>query len=60
MTVKEPGEKAEQFILVGAKEADPRQRKVSNDSPIGRALLGKRVGDRAKVETPAGRLRLRF
>jgi transcription elongation factor GreA len=54
VTVREPGEAEEVFTLVGAKEADPRSRKVSNESPIGRALLGKRVGDKVKVETPGG------
>jgi transcription elongation factor GreA len=54
VTVREPGEEPEVFTLVGAKEADPRSRKVSNESPIGRALLGKRVGDKVKVETPGG------
>jgi transcription elongation factor GreA len=54
VTVREPGEDEEVFTLVGAKEADPRSRKVSNESPIGRALLGKRVGDKVKVETPGG------
>ena len=54
VTVREPGEDPEVFTLVGAKEADPRSRKVSNESPIGRALLGRRVGDKVKVETPGG------
>ena len=54
VTVQEKGEAPEVFTLVGAKEADPRQRKVSNESPIGRALLGRRVGEVAKVETPGG------
>jgi transcription elongation factor GreA len=56
VTVREPGEEPEVFSLVGAKEADPRNRKISNESPIGRALLGKRVGERAKAETPGGTL----
>jgi transcription elongation factor GreA len=54
VTVREPGEDPENFTVVGAKEADPRARKVSNESPIGRALLGKRVGDRVKADTPGG------
>ncbi len=54
VTVREQGEDPEVFTLVGAKEADPRTRKVSNESPIGRALLGKRVGDKVKIETPGG------
>jgi transcription elongation factor GreA len=40
------------------KEADPRQGKISHESPIGKALLGKRVGDIAEVRTPGGALRL--
>ena len=54
VTVREPGEEPEVFTIVGAREADPRQRKISNESPIGRALLGKRVGDKARAETPGG------
>jgi transcription elongation factor GreA len=54
VTVKESGEPPEVFTIVGAREADPRQRKISNESPIGRALLGKRVGDKARAETPGG------
>ena len=56
VTVREPGEPDEVFTLVGAKEADPRSRKISNESPIGRALLGQRVGDCVKAETPGGTL----
>lgn len=59
VTVQEPGEKAEQYIMVGAKEADPRARKISNESPIGKALLGRRAGDVVKVATPGGTLVLK-
>jgi len=38
------------------KEANPREGKISNESPIGRALLGKRVGDITQAATPAGLL----
>jgi transcription elongation factor GreA len=54
VTVRESGEEPEVFTLVGAKEADPRNRKISNESPIGRALMGRRVGERARAETPGG------
>lgn len=54
VTVQEKGEDPETFMLVGAKEADPRAGKISNESPIGKALLGKRAGDTAKAETPGG------
>jgi transcription elongation factor GreA len=56
VTVQEKGEDPEDFQLVGAKEADPGQNKISNESPIGRALMGRRVGERVKVETPGGSL----
>jgi transcription elongation factor GreA len=54
VTVREPGEDPETFFLVGAKEADPRNGKISNESPIGRALMGKRTGETARAETPGG------
>jgi transcription elongation factor GreA len=54
VTVRERGEEPEFFYVVGAKEADPRANKISNESPIGRALVGKAVGDRAKAQTPGG------
>jgi transcription elongation factor GreA len=56
VTVQEDGESPEVFDLVGAKEASPRAGKISNESPIGRALLGKRVGEIAQADTPAGTL----
>jgi transcription elongation factor GreA len=59
VTVQEPGEQAEHYILVGAKEADPRARKISHESPIGKALMGRRVGDVVKVATPGGTLVLK-
>lgn len=54
VTVQEAGSSPETYTLVGAKEADPRLGKISNESPIGRAVLGRRVGDTVKVETPVG------
>lgn len=59
VTVQEPGEEPEIFTIVGAKEADPRGRKISNESPIGRALLGKRAGEVVKADTPGGTLVLK-
>ena len=42
------------FRIVGSNEAAPLERKISDQSPIGRALMGKRAGDRISVTTPAG------
>jgi transcription elongation factor GreA len=55
--VSEEGGSEETFVLVGLKEADPRNGKISHESPIGSALLGKRVGDTAVARTPGGDLR---
>lgn len=42
------------YTLVGSFEADPSQGKISDESPIGRAFLGKKVGDVVEVNTPGG------
>ncbi len=52
--VEEGAEEAETFRIVGPAEANPGQGNVSNESPLGRALLGRRVGDVVTVEAPAG------
>ena len=44
----------DEFVIVSSIEADPMQGKISNESPIGKALLGKRVDDSVSAETPAG------
>jgi transcription elongation factor GreA len=49
--------KAEQFTIVGTAEADPKEGRISNESPVGRALLGKRVGDEVQVSAPKGVMR---
>lgn len=54
VTVAEGDEEAESFRIVGSAEADPRDGRISNESPIGRALIGKRVGDTATYNTPDG------
>lgn len=56
VTVQESGESPEVFTLTGAKEANPREGKISNDSPIGGALLGHKVGDTVRAKTPAGEI----
>ena len=50
----------ETYYLVGSSEADPRKRLISNESPIGRALIGKRVGDEVTVVAPAGSFNLKI
>ena len=44
------------YSIVGSNQADPLEQKISDQSPIGRALMGKRAGDRVTVTAPAGEL----
>ena len=44
----------ETYTLVGSAEADPTEFKISNESPVGAAIIGKKVGDRVDVHAPAG------
>ena len=60
VTVKEDGREPDTYHLVGIKEADPRRGKISNESPIGKALLGKRVGEVAIAKTPVGEMKLKI
>ena len=46
------------YYIVGSTEADPQNGRISNESPVGRALLGRRVGDVVTVRTPGGNARL--
>ena len=48
--------KKEIFTVVGEWEADPKEKKISHESPLGKALIGKKVGDKVEVEAPAGTL----
>ncbi len=43
-----------EFTIVGSEEAEPLQGKISNESPLGRAFLGKKQGEEARVQTPKG------
>lgn len=43
-----------EWTIVGSAEANPRQSRISNESPVGKALMGKKKGDKVNVETPGG------
>jgi len=60
VTIQEEDYDPETFYLVGAKEADPRNGKISNESPFGRALMEHKVGDVVKAETPGGTVKLKI
>lgn len=52
--VKDDAGKTMKYTIVGSLEADPAHGRISNASPVGQALLGKRVGEDAEVKTPSG------
>ena len=60
VTIQEDNFTPETYHLVGAKEADPRNGKISNESPIGKALMDHKVGDLVETETPAGKIKLKI
>lgn len=55
VTVKINGKK-EVFELVGEWEADPQEKKISHESPLGKALIGRGMNDKIEVEAPAGKI----
>src|SRR3990172_4760872 len=55
VTVKTNGKKL-LFEIVGEWEADPANSRISHTSPLGQALVGKKVGDKVQVEAPAGKI----
>ena len=55
----EDGEEAE-YTIVGPTEADPLAGKISDDSPVGSSILGKKLGDEFVVETPSGNITIRI
>ncbi|WP_028274723.1 transcription elongation factor GreA [Atopococcus tabaci] len=58
--VELPDEEEEEYTIVGKAEADPFSGKISNESPIAQALLGKKVGDEVAIETPGGAVNIRI
>ena len=60
VTIQEADFDPETFYVVGAKEADPRHGRISNESPIGSALINHKVGDVVEADTPGGKIRLKI
>jgi transcription elongation factor GreA len=59
VTIKEDGfPEEETYFLVGPKEADPVNGRISHESPIGKALLGHKKGDKVDIETPGGTIQM--
>src|SRR5512133_587042 len=57
VTIQEDEYDPETYYIVGPKEADPRNSRISHESPIGRALIGHRIGETVAAETPNGTIR---
>jgi len=60
VTIQEDNYDAETYYVVGAKEADPRKGRISNESPFGMALMGHKAGDVVDAETPGGKIKLKI
>ena len=58
VTVKNQQGKATTYTITGSAESDPAQGKISNVSPIGKSLLGRKVGEVAEVNVPSGKVEL--
>jgi len=60
VTIQEGENPPETYHVVGAKEANPRNGRISNESPFGAALLGSKVGEEVIAQTPAGQISLKI
>ncbi len=60
VTIQESTYPPETYHLVGTKEADPREGRISFASPIGQALMGRKTGDEVEASTPGGTIRLKI
>ena len=60
VTIKEGSYPEETYYMVGAREANPREGRISNESPIGSALLGHKAGDEVTVKTPGGEMKVKI
>lgn len=60
VTIQEENYEPETYFLVGPKEADPRNGRISHESPIGQALIGRQIGDTVDVQTPAGVIKFKI
>jgi len=59
VTIHEEGNPVETFTIVGVAEANPREGKISNESPIGKSLLGHKAGETIHVDAPGGHFKVK-
>ena len=55
-----PDGEEEEYVIVGSAEADPLSGKISNDSPIAKALIDKKIGDEVTIQTPGGDMKVKI
>ena len=60
VTIQENDFPPETYQVVGAREADPRNGRISNESPIGSAIMDHKVGDIVEADTPGGRMKFKI
>jgi transcription elongation factor GreA len=60
VTIEEDGAPAETYTIVGVAEANPREGKISNESPIGKAVIGHKAGEVLQVEAPGGHFNVKI
>jgi transcription elongation factor GreA len=60
VSVRDADGEGEVFQIVGSKEGNSRERKISHESPIGKALMGRKAGESVTVPTPSGELSFRI
>ncbi len=60
VTIQESNKEPEVYTVVGRAEANPREGRISNESPLGRALMDHRAGDLVKVDAPGGSFEVRI
>jgi transcription elongation factor GreA len=59
VTIQEEDNDPETYVIVGPAEANPREGRISNESPLGRALMDHHAGDQVKVDAPGGAFTVR-
>lgn len=60
VTFQEEGDDAETYQIVGSAEADPFEGRISNDSPIAKSIMGRKVGETVKIVTPGGEFNVKI
>jgi transcription elongation factor GreA len=60
VTLQEGDYPAETYLIVGAKEADPPNKRISYESPFGKAIMDKKAGQSVNVDTPDGRIKIKI